>query len=313
MGKILVSGLINIETTVQVEGFPIEYSPVRYPFFGVDTQVSGVGYNIAKALTTLGDEVRLLSLLGTDQQGYLARESLIADRIDERYVVTALDRTPQSVILYDSSGQRQINVDLKDIQASTYPDELYREAAEGCDILALCNINFSRPFLQHARERGSLIATDVHVVSDLDDAYDHDFMEAAHILFMSDEGLPCAPDQWVRQVRDRFGVEIIVIGLGDQGALLWVRNDNFIERFAPVHTREVVSTIGAGDALFSAFLHRYVEERDPYLALEEAMVFASYKIGEAGAARGFLDAAGLHTWKHKSRPPEGFARERSTV
>jgi len=49
MSTIFISGLINIETTVQVEGFPIEYSPVRYPFFGVRSTVSGVGYNVAKA------------------------------------------------------------------------------------------------------------------------------------------------------------------------------------------------------------------------------------------------------------------------
>ena len=55
MGRILVAGLINIETTVRVDGFPIEYTPVRYPFFGVNATVSGVGYNVAKALTVLGD------------------------------------------------------------------------------------------------------------------------------------------------------------------------------------------------------------------------------------------------------------------
>ena len=33
--NILVSGLLNIETTVSVRGFPIEYYPIDYPFFGV--------------------------------------------------------------------------------------------------------------------------------------------------------------------------------------------------------------------------------------------------------------------------------------
>ena len=39
MNQILVSGLINIETTLRVEGFPIGYSPVRYPFFGINSTV----------------------------------------------------------------------------------------------------------------------------------------------------------------------------------------------------------------------------------------------------------------------------------
>ena len=66
MKKILVSGLVNTETTVKVRKFPIDYYPIDYPFFGVNTAVSGVGYNLALALTTLGDEVQLHSMTGTD-------------------------------------------------------------------------------------------------------------------------------------------------------------------------------------------------------------------------------------------------------
>jgi ribokinase len=35
---------------------------------------------------------------------------------------------------------------------------------------------------------------------------------------------------------------------------------------------------------------------DPYLAIRQAVVFASYKIGAAGAAEGFLDGEGLKKW-----------------
>jgi ribokinase len=49
-----------------------------------------------------------------------------------------------------------------------------------------------------------------------------------------------------------------------------------------------VNTIGAGDSLFSSFLHFYLKSKDPYLAIRKAIVFAGYKIGTAGAAEGFL-------------------------
>ncbi|MBN8594950.1 MAG: hypothetical protein J0M33_24570 [Anaerolineae bacterium] len=67
MSPILVSGLINLESTLKVDGFPIACSPVRYPFGGVNSSVSGVGYDLAKALTTLGNDVDLLSLIGADR------------------------------------------------------------------------------------------------------------------------------------------------------------------------------------------------------------------------------------------------------
>ena len=47
--KLFVSCLLNVETTVAVRGFPISYYPIDYPFFGIQSHVSGVGYNIAKA------------------------------------------------------------------------------------------------------------------------------------------------------------------------------------------------------------------------------------------------------------------------
>src|SRR5690606_31868370 len=112
----LVSGLINIETTVRVESFPIQYTPVRYPFFGVQSSVSGVGYNIARALTRLGDSARLLSLIGRDPAATLVREALERDAIPGANVLDLLEQTAQSVILYDGEGRRQINLDLKNAQ-----------------------------------------------------------------------------------------------------------------------------------------------------------------------------------------------------
>jgi len=287
MSKILVSGLINIETTLRVDAFPIGYTQVRYPFFGVNSMVSGVGYNVAKALTVLGDSVRFLSLVGRDMAGRLVAEALRQDGLSGDHIVAGLERAPQSVILYDASGRRQINVDLKDIQEQTYPGELFEQALAGCDAAALCNINFSRPMLARVRQAGCLIATDVHAISDLDDAYNADFMRAAAVVFLSDERLPGAPEPWVKQLLVRYGSEVVVVGLGAQGALLAVKRDNFLERFPAVATRPVVNTIGAGDALFSCFLHTYAKTRDPYASLHKALAFASYKIGAVGAADGF--------------------------
>jgi len=293
MARILVSGLINIETTLQVEGFPVPYNAVNYPFFGIHSTISGVGYNLAKALTTLGNTVNLLSIVGKDLGAEQVRSALHKEGINSGFVIEAAAQTAQSVILYAPDGKRQIFVDLKDIQHQAYPLRLFEEAVPGCDLLALCNINFSRPFLPPARQAGIPIATDVHTINDLEDDYNRDFMEAAQILFMSDEWLPVPPEEWARQIMDRYPAEIVVIGLGDQGALLAVRSDHFIQRFPAVQTRPVVNTIGAGDALFSAFLHSYLQNNDPYTAVQKALLFASYKIGARSAAEGFLNHTAL--------------------
>ncbi|MCD4687187.1 MAG: carbohydrate kinase family protein, partial [Anaerolineae bacterium] len=252
-----------------------------------------VGYNVAKALTTLGDTVRFASMVGKDMGGTVTRAQLQRDGIPQTYVIEELEQTPRSVILYEPGGKRMINVDLKDVQERAYPPVLFENAAHGVDLAVLCNINFSRPFLDHVKAQGVPVATDVHAISDLHSAYDGAFMAAADIVFMSDEHLPTDPETWTRQVWDVYAPAVTVVGMGGRGALLGVRDAHQITLIPAVQTRPIVNTIGAGDALFSAFVHAYARTRDPVLALRQAVVFASWKIGVAGAADGFLDVAAL--------------------
>lgn len=296
--QILVSGLINLETTLRVEQFPLTYEPVRFPFFGVNSTISGVGYNVAKALTTLGEDITFLSLIGDDLAGQMVRAALTQDKINDRHILATMPATAQSVIIYDANGRRQIHTDLKDIQERAYPAPEFEAVLRRSELAVLCNINYNRPFLAAAGRIGIPIATDVHTIAAIDDEYNQDFMAAAHILFLSDERLPVTPERFARQLQERYGTAVIVIGLGSQGALLAVKKDNIIERLPAVRTRPIINTIGAGDALFSSFLHSYRRCRDPYAALQRALVFASYKIGSTGAAEGFLTAVELDQLAH---------------
>jgi ribokinase len=296
MSRVFVAGLINIETTVAVDGFPLVYFPCRYPFFGLQTTVSGVGYNVAKALTALGNQVEFASLIGKDDNGKVARASLARDGTADDLILDTLQETAQSVILYDPQGRCQIHVDLKDIQEQVYPLAAARAAIQGSDLAVICNVNFARPLLAVAREAGKPIATDVHDLADLDDDYNRDYIQAAEILFLSDESLPEPPENLLPRLMDQTSAEIVVIGLGAEGAVMAVRSDAYIGWMPAVQIRPVVNTIGAGDALFSAFLDHYSRTKDPYASIEAATVFASYKIGEKGAAQGFLTGPELDEW-----------------
>jgi len=105
------------------DGFPIDYTPVRYPFHGVNVNVSGVGYNIAKALTKLDDEVRFLSIIGKDAAALQVRSELSQDGIPDAFILSKIKETARSVILYDETGRRQIYVDLKRSTGSALPHQ----------------------------------------------------------------------------------------------------------------------------------------------------------------------------------------------
>lgn len=300
--QILVSGLVNIETTLRIDGFPLPYYPVTYPFHGVHSSVSGVGVNIAKALTRLGAGVRFLSIIGKDQMGTFARHDLSDNGISVEYLVPLLAETAQSVILYDSNGRRQIHVDLKDIQETEYPEAVYKKAIALSDFCCLCNINFSRRILHFAQEAGKPIATDVHVLSDPADTYNHDFMANSEILFLSNERLWASPEECAAELMSRYsGILILVIGLGCEGALLLERG-RLCMRVPALTVRPIINTIGAGDALFSSFVYSYANGLSPIESLKRAILFASYKIGEKGAAEGFLTSSELNALYQEKNP-----------
>ena len=289
MMKLLVSGLLNIETTVAVRGFPINYYPIDYPFFGVNAAVSGVGYNIAKALCTLGDEVQLHSFIRSDDEGDRVMTQLQRDGIGTDGVRRTLKATPTSAVLYDPDGRRQIYCDLKDIQEQAL--DPHDVSFDDCAIAAICNINFNRALIKAAKAKGAVTATDVHVLSGIEDDYNRDFMENADILFRSDESLPCPAAQFIRQLYDRYHNRVIVIGMGGKGAMLLDAATQKVTHLSACRNISVVNTVGAGDALFAAFLHFTAKGFAPVDALKRAEVFAAVKIGHNGASKGFCTDA----------------------
>lgn len=285
--KMLVSGLLNVETTVSVRGFPINYYPIDYPFFGVNSNVSGVGCNIAKAFKALGDDVELVSFLGSDEESKRVVSDLHSHGIKTDMVRFSLKSTPVSVVLFAPDGKRQVYCDLKDIQEQSVDPERLSGLLKSVDAAALCNINFNRELIKSAHAMGVLTATDVHVLSDVNDDYNRDFMENADILFLSDEKLPCAPEEFVRRIYDRYHNKIIVIGMGGKGALLFEGEENRAACVSAYSTGNIVNTVGAGDALFTSFLHFFAKGMTPEDALRRAVVFAGIKIGYNGASIGF--------------------------
>ena len=285
--KAVILGLINTETTLKVKKFPIEYYPIDYPFFGIYSDVSGVAYNIAKALLTLGDDILPGSFIGSDEEGKRILSKLEHEKIRSSLIFRELKETPVTVALYDGEGRRQIHCDLKNIQDKELDFARLELEIRDSELVVLCNTNFNRPLLKKVKGMGKLIATDVHVLSDMEEEYNKEFMEYADILFLSDEQLPCIAEKFIFQMKERFLARIIVIGLGKEGALLYERSEDKIYRLEAAHIGGVVNTIGAGDALFSGVIHFYMKGYQALEALMRAEIFAALKIRCNGAANGF--------------------------
>lgn len=122
------------------------------------------------------------------------------------------------------------------------------------------------------------------------DEYNRDFLEYADIVFLSDEAIGDNYHSFLWALAENYPMKIIVLGRGGKGSAMYLRDRNEILEYQAVHVGAVVNTVGAGDALFSAFVHYYAQGKNPEEALKRAQIFASQKIGQSGAARGFATA-----------------------
>ena len=114
MKNILISGLVNTETTCRVRQFPIDYYPIDYPFFGVNTAVSGVAYTLAKAMTTLGDSVRLLSMTGDDFPARYIREDHMILALED--IVRSLSLSLDYICVIDEPLAKRSHIDDLSLQ-----------------------------------------------------------------------------------------------------------------------------------------------------------------------------------------------------
>lgn len=314
--NILVSGLVNVETTLRVRRFPLDYYPVDYPFFGVKSAVGGVGFNVSKALKTLGSRPLLHSMVADDAEGRRAVQELERLGIPVSGVRMSMKETPSSVVIHDGEGRRQIHCDLKDIQDRRIP--FSQADLAGVEMAVACNINFSRPLIRLAKAAKVPVATDLHVLRGLDDDYCREFLEGADVVFLSDEGIlgGYGHGDFARDIARRFGTKLVVVGEGAKGVTACVRTgvSTFRDLAGAVdgdddslygdgsracrtfsmpaaRAAQVANTVGAGDALFSAFLHFWTKGETVEGALDLAQNFAAAKIAVNGAAEGFVSEA----------------------
>lgn len=291
MARILVAGMLNLETSLQVERFPLDYFPVTYPFHGVTTCVSGSGWNVASALAGLGHDVRMLALVGDDEPGAWARREVRARGVDDRGVVAGLGATCQTVVLVDPAGRRQVHTDLKDAQGGsvTFTDDVVTQALDGIDLAVVGGLDANRPILARLRSEGIRVACDVHVLRELAPSYDVDFLAAADILALSDEGAAGDdPGGFLAALADLYPASQILLGQGEHGASVRVGRGpvaTFIDDDAWAG-RGVVSTVGAGDALLAGYLHGVLTGQDSRTALRIATTVAGWTVGVPGASVG---------------------------
>lgn len=298
MGKFMVAGFVQMETIVKVEALPVPYKQFESIPDLVNSGIGGAGFNEAMALKWLGNEVDFMSMVARNMsrrqiEAYLKTFDV---NLKTDYVLPMLDGMPTSVILY-SKGKKQTFEDVKDIRHVEYDYDLLESRIQDKDMILMSNCNFCRPIIGLAKKYQKPLAVNVRSMRAEKIANKEDFLAAADILYISDDDLESDHYDCIKECREKYDPEIVIMGIGDKGVILYTKEDNSVIEYRPVKTNEIVNTIGAGNALFSSFMHYYVKTKNAKEAIKNALLFASYKIGFVGTSNGFMTEEQIEQWK----------------
>ena len=298
MSKFLVAGVTQIETIVRVDNIPVSYAPMTSVNDSIYTAMGGDAYNESLALKWLGDEVCFMSIVGRNLDLGMINPPDRKITLSTEYIVPQMKETPTEVVLYDKERRQQTFEDIKDLRENVYDMSMVSPIAESCDMMVLANANFCRPFAKAAKEHNKPIAVNIRNYKPEKEKYNTDFLEPAKILYFSDDTLSEDPYDFIKRISETYGTEIIILGQGSEGLILFDKTQDLRVHYNTVKTNEVVNTIGAGNALFACFLHYYLENGDSVNAIKNALLFASYKIGYMGTSNGFMTTEQLTQWRN---------------
>ena len=298
MSKFLVAGVTQIETIVRVDKIPVSYAPLSSVQDSIYTAMGGDAYNESLALKWLGDDVTFMSIVGRNQDLGLINPPDRKITLSTDYIIPQMQETPAEVVLYDKQRKQQIFEDIKDLRENVYDMNVVTPIAGACDMMVLANANFCRPFAKTAAELGKPIAVNIRSYNPEKEKYNTDFLEPAKVLYFSDDTLSEDPYDFIDRMASTYGTEIIILGQGSEGLILFDKTKDIKAHYKTVKTNEVVNTIGAGNALFACFLHFYMETGDSVNAIKNALLFASYKIGYMGTSNGFMTVDQLEQWRN---------------
>ena len=298
MGKFLVAGVVQRETIVKVDNIPIGYMGITERPNTIFTSTGGDAYNESLALKWLGNSVDLMSMVGEGESMDLVNPPGCEVELVTDYVLPRLADTPIADLFYDENRKQQIFEDIKNLGDVPYDLALFRERAKRAEMLVVSDANFCRPLIGIGKELRKPIAVNIREYTEEKAYFNEDFLKGGDILYISDDRLVGDPYEFVKLLAAKYRPQIIILGQGAAGLILYDKNKNIIAHYNTVKTHKTVNTVGAGNALFSCFLHFYNKTKDSVFAVKNAMLFASYKIGFMGTSSGFMTEEEISLWRN---------------
>lgn len=220
-----------------------------------------VGRNIGENIFRLGEDVRIVSVVGDDHNGRLALEGLRKIGMDVNGIEVLKDgNTATYLALLNHEGDMEIALSQMEIIKNITPEfvEKRREELESCENI-VTETNLEKETLEYLLNniKGKFFVDSVSVTKSkrlsncLSNIYflKTNVLEAGAILqrdVNTDDAVILAGMEFMRR-----GVKNVAITRGSEGASIFTQEGNF---FMSSEKVKVLNTSGAGDAFLAGFV-----------------------------------------------------------
>lgn len=293
MARILATGIVTLDHTLDVAAFPAEDTEVRA--LASTTQPGGNAANTAAILGQFGHRSGLAAVVARDAGGDAIVRQLVERGLDVTHCVRRPGATPTSHILRSqASGSRTIvhHRDLPELAAEDLAQVPWSEYDwlhfEGRNPEALAAI------LEAAR--ASIFDQPVSLELEKPRPGLEACLEYADVLMLSRDwaaSVAASPEAAIRGLAERFPDRIVTVTAGKSGAWLATRGE--IHHCAPTPGLQVVDSVGAGDTFNAGLIHALVSGEPPERALTAAVSLAERKLVQTGFD-GLVDAGRTGEW-----------------
>lgn len=276
----------------------LSFGEVLWDIIEGNYYIGGASLNFAGHMAKLGANPFMVSAVGRDSLGDRAVEYLQSRDIDVRYI--GRNDSPTGTVMVElKEGIPSYDIVLGSAWDSIVLDENTKKELSGeeWDVLYLGSLaqrsETSRASLAWILEKvkRKIVFFDVNLRQTwFSREVIENSMKYTTILKVNDEEVPViaellfggkmTEEQLAREVMDRYGVSIVIITMGGEGALFFDKKREY--KLKPVPAR-VVDTVGAGDSFSGAFVFAYLKTGDIDRAGRLALDVASFVVSSEGA------------------------------
>ncbi|MBK6937573.1 MAG: carbohydrate kinase family protein [Chitinophagaceae bacterium] len=270
--KVAIIGGTTYDHIVYLPSFPVPSPHTIHKAIFHETTGS-TGFGKALALTKLGIDNTLYSVVGDDYYGNKIMQSL-KDQGVKAIFDTDPAGTERHINIMDVNGGRISIFATQSSENIAHNFPAIEKLLDESTVIVLNIIAYCRNLILLVKKCNKPVWTDLHDY-DGTNSYHQDFIDASQFIHLSSDNLPNYRPAMERFIKE--GKELVICTHGKQGASLLTKNGEWLEQ-SIAEGISIVDSNGAGDSFFSGFLYGYLKSYSLRKCLQYGAVCGAYAV-----------------------------------